>query len=100
MKIVLSALAALTMVLAVPAAASESSDLFTTRCASCHGPDGKGKTKMGEKMGVPDLTKVKDSPAALEKVISDGKGKMMAYKGKLTPEQIKGLAGFVKTGLK
>ena len=101
MKSVLASLAAsVAVVLALPAAASEASDLFSTRCASCHGPDGKGKTKMGEKLGVPDLTTLKASPAEMEKAISDGKGKMMAYKGKLTPEQIKAVSGYVKAGLK
>jgi len=100
MKRVLASLAAsVALVLALPAAASETSDLFATRCASCHGKDGKG-SPIGQKMGAPDLTKVKASPAELEKTITDGKGKMAAYKGKLTPEQIKGLAMYVKAGLK
>ena len=98
MKRFAAALAAL--LFALPALASASADLFATKCASCHGADGKGKTKMGEKMGVPDLTAVKDGTKELEKVISEGKGKMMPYKGKLTPEQIHELAEYVKKGLK
>ena len=34
---------------------------------------------------------------AIEVVISDGKGKMKGLKGKLTPEEIKAVAGHVKT---
>lgn len=100
MKLLLSTIAAAALLLASTARASEASDLYSTKCASCHGPDGKSKTKMGEKMGAPDLTATKASPADMEKVIADGKGKMMAYKGKLSPEQIKAVAAYVKGGLK
>lgn len=100
MKRILAATAAALLLAAPTARASEAADLYASKCASCHGPDGKGKTKMGEKMGVPDLTASKASAADVEKTVADGKGKMMAYKGKLTPEQIKAVAGYVKAGLK
>ena len=38
------------------AAAPDAAKLWTKNCQSCHGPDGKGKTKAGEKAGVKDLT--------------------------------------------
>ncbi len=34
---------------------------------------------------------------AIEIVISEGKGKMKGLKGKMTPEQIKAVADYVKT---
>lgn len=97
MKRMLLALAI--VALAAAARAEEAAALFQQKCAVCHGKDGKG-TPAGQKMGAPDLTKLKDGEAELVSVISNGKGKMAAYKGKLTEPQIKELAKFVKGGLK
>ncbi len=99
MKRIAAVVAAL--VLAAPALvrAEEAAQLFAQKCASCHGKDGKG-TPVGKKMGAQDLTTLKASEADLEKAITDGKGKMPAYKGKLAEAQIKSLATYVKGGLK
>jgi len=102
MKRLTVALAAvLALAFATPARAADGKALFAQKCATCHGPDGKGKTKMGEKLGVKDLTVTKLSEAEVEATISGGKPpKMLAYKGKLADDEIKALAGFVKGGLK
>jgi cytochrome c6 len=81
------------------ARADGAADLYAKKCAICHGKDGKGSAS-GLKMGVKDLTKETDSEAALVKDISDGKGKMPAFKAKLTEAEIASLAKFVKGGLK
>jgi len=95
MKKIVTALAAL--VLATPVFASEGAEVFKGKCASCHGEDGKGKTKMGEKLGVKDLAGTKSD---VVKVVTEGKPpKMQAYGGKLTDAQIKAVAEHVK-GLK
>ncbi len=73
--------------------------LYAKRCVACHGKDGKG-TPVGQKMGVQDLTTTKLSEADLAKVISEGRGKMTAYKGKLSDAEIQSLARFIKAGLK
>jgi cytochrome c6 len=99
MNRVLSALAALCLLSAGAAHASEASDLYKSKCAACHGTDGK-PSKMGEKMGAPDLGASKSTAAQMEQVIAAGKGKMMGFGGKLTPEQIKGVATYVKGGMK
>jgi cytochrome c6 len=91
---------ALALGLAGTAAAEDAKTLFSQKCVACHGPDGKGQTAMGKKMNAPDLTAAKLSEADAEKVIANGKGKMTAYKGKLSPEQIKSLAAYVAGGLK
>ena len=96
-------LAAVLVLFAAGAArAQDAGALFKQKCATCHGPDGKGKTKMGEKMGVKDLTASKSTAAEMEKVIAGGKpgSKMVGYKGKIPDEEIKALATFVKNGLK
>jgi cytochrome c6 len=104
MKRIASVLAVLLAVaLAAPARAAEDAKaLFAQKCASCHGPDGKGQTAMGKKLGAKDLSKEDKEPLdEIVKDIENGKPpKMAAYKGKLTPEQITALATYIKGGLK
>ncbi len=69
---------------------------FNGKCASCHGKDGLGKTGMGEKLKVPDLTKSTMADADVLKLVTDGKGKSPAFKGKLKDDEIKEVADFVK----
>jgi cytochrome c6 len=95
MKRILFALAALSLAGAAHADAA----LFASKCASCHGKDGH-PTAVGQKMGAKDLTAMKDSEKEIAEHISNGKGKMPAYKDKLTPEQITSLAKYIKGGLK
>ncbi len=80
------------VLLAVPMFAADGAALYKTKCAVCHGADGKGKTPLNtpavQKLSVDDLVKV----------TTDGKApKMPAYKGKLTPEEIKAVAEHIKT---
>jgi cytochrome c6 len=87
--------------LAAPARAEDGKTLFAQKCAACHGPDGKGQTPMGKKLGAKDLSAEKEPVDVLVKDIENGKPpKMTPYKGKLTDEQIKTLAQFIKAGLK
>lgn len=95
MKRILFALAAL----AVAGAAHADAALYAKKCASCHGKDGK-PSAVGQKMGAKDLGASKLSEAEMVAVISAGKGKMTAYKDKLTEAEIQSLAKFVKGGLK
>jgi cytochrome c553 len=39
--------------------AADAKAVWDKDCAKCHGADGKGKTKMGEKVGVKDYTDAK-----------------------------------------
>jgi cytochrome c6 len=94
-------LAIVAMVFAPLAAfAADGAAVYKAKCASCHGPDGKGETAIGKSMKLRSLTSAdvqKTSDADLTKVISDGKGKMPAYKGKLTADEIKALVAFIRT---
>jgi mono/diheme cytochrome c family protein len=73
-------------------------------CARCHGEDGKGKTKMGEKLGVKDMTtaqwqKSKKEPE-MKKAIREGNPalKKPAHgPDKLSDGEIDELVKFVRT---
>src|SRR5690348_13188379 len=81
-------------IFAVPSHAQSGAALFKAKCAPCHGPDGKGATSMGKVLKVRDLSSAdvqKQSDAELTAMIENGKGKMPAYKGKLSSSDIKEL---------
>ena len=79
-------------------AAQSATDLYKTKCQGCHGADGHASV-IGKKLGARDFQdpEVAKMPEAdLAKIMSDGKNKMPAYKGKLTDDQIKALAKYIK----
>jgi len=61
---------------ALTAAAADAKENYEKGCAKCHGADGKGQTKMGQKMGAKDYTdaKVQDklTDEAAFKAIKEG----------------------------
>jgi cytochrome c6 len=85
---------------ATVAYADEGAAVFTKRCAACHGKDGKGQTPIAQKLGVKDLTVTKLSEKDVEKLVAEGKGKMSAFKGKLTDNEIHEVSEYVAKGLK
>jgi mono/diheme cytochrome c family protein len=93
-------LIALTFVFTAPANAQDAANLFKTKCAVCHGPDGSGNTPTGKAMGAADLRSdeaQKQTDAQLNDSITNGKNKKMpAYKGKLTDDQIKQLVAYIR----
>lgn len=73
---------------------------FKTKCAVCHGADGKGETSIGKADKIRDLGSAevqKQSNEDLSEIIEKGKGKMPAYGKSLKPEQIKDLVAFLRT---
>jgi cytochrome c6 len=73
---------------------------FKAKCAMCHGPDGKGQTTMGKNMNIRDLGSAEvqgQSDADLTNIITNGKGKMPKYDGKLTKDQISDLVKYIRT---
>ncbi len=104
MKRVIIATLALCLMAAIsaPAFADDAAATYKAKCAMCHGPDGAGQTPTGKTMKVRDLRSAevrKATDAEMETIISDGKGKMPAFKGKLSPADIKGLVAYIR-GLK
>lgn len=73
--------------------------LYKSKCAGCHGADGKGETTMGKAMKLRDLGSAdvqKASDADISTMITAGKNKMPAVGKSLTPDQVKGLVGYVR----
>ncbi len=93
--------------LTVTAALAEDAKIsFEAKCAVCHGKDGKGDTKPGQKSGVRDFTlaKVQETmkDEAMIKAVKEGvkKGeilKMKAYGDKFSDEEIKSLVKYVRS---
>lgn len=92
----------------VSMSAADAKTNYETLCAKCHGAEGKGDTKMGQKLGIKDLTDAKvqagftDEEAfkALKEGSKDKDGKilMKAVEG-LTDDEIKALVKYAR-GLK
>ena len=85
--------------------AADSKSLYEDQCAKCHGSDGKGQTKMGQKIGAKDYTdpKVQDAlkDAAAFKAIKEGlkdaedKVLMKPTEG-VSDDDIKGLVTYMR----
>lgn len=95
-------IAALALCASAPAFAradGDGAEVYNKKCSSCHGKDGAGKTTMGEKLKVKDLAKTELDEAKIVATITDGIAakKMPAFKEKLSDEEIKAAAQFVKT---
>src|SRR3954470_19912699 len=85
--------------------AGDANEIWEKNCAKCHGPDGVGKTKMGEKVGVKDFTDVKyqasftDDQAvkAIKEGVKDGDKVKMKPLENATDEDAKALAAKVRS---
>lgn len=76
-----------------------SANLYKQKCASCHGPDGKGETPAGKAMkarSFADPAVVAASDDELASIITNGKGKMPKY-ASLKPEQVKALVEYCRS---
>ena len=82
---------------------------WKSKCAACHGPEGKGDTDQGKKMAVSDMTEKawqsSHTDEQIKKAVSDGvkrekngvKQEMDGYKDTLTPEQIDALTQYIRS---
>ena len=76
-----------------------SAKFYKQKCASCHGPDGKGETPAGKAMKVrsfADPAVVAMSDDDLVGVITNGKGKMPKYPS-LKPAEVKALVEYCRS---
>jgi len=104
-KTVLSILAISAAAL-LSASAADVKENWDKQCAKCHGPDGKGDTKMGQKLAIKNLTdaklqaELKDEEAfkAIKEGIKDSEGKIKMKPAEgLSDEDIKALVAHVRT---
>jgi cytochrome c6 len=90
----------------VTARAADAKETYDKHCAKCHGEDGKGKTKMGEKLGVKDYTDAKVQAAMKDpdmvKAIKEGvkeqggdKTKMKAF-ADLSDAEVNALVAYIR----
>lgn len=91
--------ASLFVALPLFAADPDAAAIYKAKCAMCHAANGSGDTPTGKTMKVRDLRseevqKMKDED--LEKVIESGKGKMPAYKSKLSDAEIDALVKYIR----
>jgi cytochrome c6 len=98
--LLLVAVALLLAPAAIADAGPDGAAIFKSKCAMCHGPDGKGQTTMGKNLHLKDMSaeEVQNMKNAdMQKIIADGKGKMPAFKAKLDQASIDSLIDFIRT---
>jgi mono/diheme cytochrome c family protein len=79
--------------------ADDAATSYKAKCAMCHGADGSGNTPAGKAMKARDFASPEvqnETDAQLTDIVTNGKNKMPAYKGKLTDDQIKGLIAYIR----
>jgi mono/diheme cytochrome c family protein len=73
--------------------------IYIAKCSACHSSDGSGTGTIGRSMRIPSLTLPEvqgQSDESMASVISNGVGKMPAYKKKYNPEQIQLLVVYIR----
>ncbi len=103
-KIVKTAVLAAFLVSAAAVSAGDVKAIYEKQCAKCHGPDGKGQTKMGKQSGAKDYTDPKVQAEITDEVAAKALKEGVKVKGKevmkpaenLTDEDIKGLTAYVR----
>jgi len=105
MKKVLTTTIALMAGALVAAYAADAKENYDKACAKCHGADGKGQTKMGQKLGIKDYTDakvqadMKDDAAikAIKEGLKDKDGKtLMKPSEGLSDDDIKALVKYMR----
>ena len=103
-KLIVLCLALLTAS-AVSLRAADAKENWDKNCKKCHGEDGKGKTKMGEKLAVKDYTDAKAqadlkddamTKAIKEGVKKDGETKMKSFADLLSDDEVKALVAYIR----
>jgi mono/diheme cytochrome c family protein len=83
----------------------EAKVIYEKQCAKCHGPDGKGDTKLGKKAGVKDYTdakvqaEMKDDVAlkAIKEGLQEGDKVKMKPAENVSDADVKALIAYMRT---
>ena len=73
---------------------------YKAKCASCHGPDGKGETAAGKATKARDICSdevKKESDAAWTDIVVKGKNKMPSYDKKITDADVKDVVAYMRS---
>lgn len=106
MKKLITIAAALMAVGSLAAYAADAKENWEKSCAKCHGPDGKGQTKMGQKLGIKDYTDAKVQDAlkddaavkAIKEGLKDKDGKVMMKPTEgLSDDEVKALVKHLRS---
>jgi cytochrome c553 len=85
--------------------AADVKENYDKECAKCHGPDGKGQTRMGRQSGAKDYTDPKvqaemDDAKAIQRIkegLKEGaKEKMKPYADKFSDDEVKALVAYLR----
>ncbi len=105
MKKIITLAATLSFAAALAVNAAEVKDNWAKTCVKCHGEDGKGQTKMGQKVGVKDMTDAKvqeafkdeDAFKAVKEGLKDKEDKILMKPAEgLSDDEIKALIQYVR----
>jgi cytochrome c553 len=88
----------------VSASAADVKENWEKKCKVCHGPDGKGDTKMGKKLEIKDFTDAKYQDSlkdeamlkAIKEGVKDGDKTRMKAAEDLSDEEMKALVAYVR----
>ena len=106
MKKALTLSIAVFAIAALSAQAEDAKVLYEKDCTKCHGADGKGQTKMGQKLAVKDYTdakvqaEMKDDAAAkaIKEGLKDKDGKTLMKPAEgISDADIKGLVDYMRS---
>ena len=71
--------------------------IYKANCQSCHGSSGTPNPGMAKMMDIKAASEYKSSEADQIAAVKNGKGKMKAFSGKLTDDQIKAAVDYFRT---